>query len=373
MPIKPTPIDKESEKQAKNPSAKRTQTGDPKEAEEQESVFIPEDPKYDFDDMILPEAVKDRLLDAADYAKNSVIVYETWGLGKTHKQSRGLGINLYGAPGTGKTMAAHAIAKYLGRKILVVNYADIESKYVGETPKNIRKAFEAAKASDSIIFFDEADAILSKRVTNMTNATDVSVNQTRSVMLVLMNDYRDFIIFATNFIRNFDAAFMRRIAKHVEFTLPDLECRKKLWRRYIPYEMPNDLDIDEIAEKYEEVSGSDISTAVLNAAFKAARLQEPVVLKKYFFEAMDDIVKSRDTNRGYSIERKQVSKEYVKDQLGYLPETKGQKAAEKRTGRDGGNDEKQKGKRRKKSAFRTMTRKSYGAGKGRTLSPSDRK
>lgn len=100
----------------------------------------------------------------ATYAENSEKVFEKWGFKNTHKFSRRIGINLYGAPGTGKTMAAHAIAKNLGRKILIVNYADIESKFVGETPKNIRKVFEVAQKSNSILFFDEADAI-SKMIT----------------------------------------------------------------------------------------------------------------------------------------------------------------------------------------------------------------
>lgn len=276
-----------------------------------DNIFMPEVPKYDFMDLILPDLVREKLLDAADYAKNSCIVFDQWGLEKTHKYNRGLGINLYGPPGTGKTMAAHAIAGYLSRKILVVNYADIESKFVGETPKNIRHAFEVAKETHSIIFFDEADAILSRRVTNMSSAADVNVNQTRSVMLMIMNEYQDFIIFATNFIRNFDPAFMRRIAKHVRFELPDLECRRKLWRQYIPTQMPNNVDIDEIAEKYQGISGSDISTAVLNAAFKTARLKEKAVDKKYVFEAVEDIIKSKEANRGYTVETKPVLKEYV--------------------------------------------------------------
>ena len=281
-----------------------------------EIIFVPEEPKYSLDDIILPNNVKEQILDIADYAKNSKIVYEQWGLEKTHKYSKRIGINLYGAPGTGKTMAAHALAKkYLGRKILIVNYADIESKYVGETPKNIRKVFEVAKETNSILFFDEADAILSKRVTNMTGATDVSVNQTRSVMLMIMNDYQDFIIFATNFIENFDPAFMRRISMHVKFELPDFECRQKLWKLYIPDTMPNNIDIDEIAEKYEGLSGSDISNAVLMGAFKAARQHDSSVDKKYVFEMVEGILASKRANQGASMKSKIVSEEYVKQEL----------------------------------------------------------
>ena len=252
-----------------------------------EEIFIPEEPKWSLDEIILPDDVKNQILDVATYADNSHRVFELWGFKKTHKFSRRIGINLYGAPGTGKTMAAHAIAKNLGRKILIVNYADIESKFVGETPKNIRKAFEAAQKSNSILFFDEADAILSKRVTNMTQAVDVSVNQTRSVMLMLMNEYQDFIIFATNFIENFDAAFMRRISMHIKFSLPDEACRKRLWRMYTPLEVPNNLDFDELAKKFNGISGSDISNAILNAAFKAARLKVDELDKNLVFEAVE--------------------------------------------------------------------------------------
>ena len=284
-----------------------------------EEVFIPEEPKYTLDDIILSDAVKAQILDVATYAENSYRVFELWGFKYTHKYSRRIGVNLYGAPGTGKTMAAHAIAKNLGRKILVVNYADIESKFVGETPKNIRKAFEAAKKSNSILFFDEADAILSKRVTNMTQAVDVSVNQTRSVMLMLMNEFQDFIIFATNFISNFDPAFMRRISIHVKFELPDEDCRKKLWAMYIPKELPNNIDVDEIAKKFDGLSGSDISNAMLNAAFKAARLRQNELDKNLVFEAVENILASKAANENnqvkVSVEKRKVSEEYVKQQV----------------------------------------------------------
>ena len=301
-------------KRVKNSSEESEQKEPAKKSKENSIEFFPEDPKYSFEEVILPQSVKEKILDVANYAENSKKVFEEWGLQKVYKQSKRIGINLYGAPGTGKTMAAHAIAKYLGRKILIVNYADIESKYVGETPKNIRRAFESAKNSNSILFFDEADAILSKRVTGMQSAHDVSVNQTRSVMLMLMNDYQDFVIFATNFIENFDPAFMRRISTHIEFQLPDLECRKKLWQHYILPTMPNNIDIDELAEKYEGISGSDISNAVLMAAFKAARQNADLVDKKFVFEAIEESLASKNANVGVTVTKKIVSDEYVKEQ-----------------------------------------------------------
>ena len=296
---------------------KKTEKAEEKPPEE---TFVPEEPKFTFDDIILPDRVREQIMNAADYAENSKVVFEDWGLSETHKFSKRIGINLYGAPGTGKTMAAHAIAKHLGRKIIIVNYADIESKYVGETPKNIRRVFEAGKHTNSIIFFDEADAILSRRVTNMTQAVDVSVNQTRSVMLMLMNEYQDFIIFATNFIENFDPAFMRRISVHVKFELPDYVCRVQLWKKYIPRKMPTDLIPTEIAQKYEGISGSDISNAVLNAAFRAARRRESKVPKEYFYDAVEEIIASRRANEsgGETVTKRIVSKEYYDQQVSKL-------------------------------------------------------
>ena len=280
----------------------------------EEKIANPEEPKYSLDDIIMPERVKEEILDVVAYEENAHLVFEIWGFKKTHFKAKRIGINLYGEPGTGKTMAAHAIAKELGRKILIVNYADIESKYVGETPKNIRKVFEAAKETKSIIFFDEADAILSKRVTNMTQAVDVSVNQTRSVMLMQMNEYEDYIIFATNFIENYDPAFMRRIAVHIKFELPDYLSRVKLWRKYIPEEVPNNIEVERLAERYEEVSGSDIANAMLNAAFKAARQNATMLSEKYVEEAIEAIIRSKEANK--KVTTREITEEEYKRKSG---------------------------------------------------------
>lgn len=140
----------------------------------------------------------------------------------------------------------------------------------------------------------------------MSSSTDVSVNQTRSVLLTLLNDYEGMVIFATNFISNYDPAFMRRIQYHIRFDLPDEQLREKLWRMYIPQEMPTDLHISEISQKYDGISGSDISNAVLKAALKAAKNQETFVKQTNFEEAVEEIIKSKRANRDIKITKSEI-------------------------------------------------------------------
>lgn len=256
-------------------------------------------PKFSFDDLILPDNVLDELKTVVESPRYWDTVFRQWDLRSVMKDRENLFVNLYGDPGTGKTMAAHAIAREMDKDILCVNYAEIESKYVGETGKNLIALFDFAKDKDVVLFFDEADALLSKRVTNMNNATDVSVNQTRSVLLTLLNDYRGMVIFATNFVSNYDPAFMRRIQYHIKFTLPDEALRERLWRRYIPAKMPTNIDFAEISQKYERISGSDISNAVLKAALRAAKNNEEIVRHDYFCDAVQAIIDSKNANSGY--------------------------------------------------------------------------
>lgn len=282
------------------------------------TLFQPEEPKYGFDDIILNKSVYNAIQDVLVLYEKRDLLFNQWGLGERQKNQNRAGINLYGYSGTGKSMAAHAIAKQLNRKILTVDYSQIESKYVGETSKNLVAMFNYAKETGAVIFFDEADALLSRRVTNMSNSTDVSVNQTRSVLLVLINEYDDLILFASNFISNYDPAFLRRILAHVKFELPDEENRFKLWRMYIPLSMPTDVDINKLAKKYSGITGSNISSAVLNASLRAARLNEASVKHSYFEEAIESIIKSKSDNDGMEevTSRRTVSEDYVKSQFG---------------------------------------------------------
>ena len=275
-------------------------------------------PKFTLKDIILPQATSSGLEDYIYFIKVQDQIFNNWGLGETHKFSKQLAVNLYGEPGTGKTMAAHVIASELNKPLISVNYSEIESKYVGETAKNITKLFLLAKEQDAILFFDEADAILSKRVTNMSSATDVSVNQTRSVLLSLMNDHEGIIIFTTNFIENYDAAFMRRILSHIKFVLPESYQRKCLWEKYIPSKLPvKDLNILELVSRSNGLSGSEISNCVLKSAIKAARLEVPKIEMDYFYSSILEVLNSKRENASKTyIDETFVEEDYVVSQIG---------------------------------------------------------
>lgn len=145
----------------------------------------------------------------------------------------------------------------------------------------------------------------------MTSATDVSVNQTRSVLLNLLNQYQGVILFATNFIQNFDAAFLRRIKYHIQFHLPDEALREQLWRTCIPSKMPCQVDYSHLAKAFPGISGSDIANAVFSAAVGAARDRERVIPQSRFEEAVQRCLDVKKANAG---EQLVVSKRIVSEE-----------------------------------------------------------
>src|SRR5438552_9170551 len=122
-------------------------------------------PQRTFADVILPLETRRSLEDAIAQVRNHSLIFTRWGLGERHTTGLGLAFNFAGPPGTGKTICAEAIANSLGMKLLVVNYAEVESMWMGETAKNIVSAFRSAADQRAVLFFDEADAIAGRRST----------------------------------------------------------------------------------------------------------------------------------------------------------------------------------------------------------------
>ena len=130
------------------------------------------------------EKVREQIKTAIAAVRYKKKMSEEWGMSEYFTENRAVILNFYGKSGTGKSMTAEAIAKELGKKVYHINYSELESKYVGETPKNIRKAFANAARDDAVLIFDEADSFLGKRLTSVTQSADYGVNITRSVLLM---------------------------------------------------------------------------------------------------------------------------------------------------------------------------------------------
>lgn len=234
--------------------------------------FEPRKPRRSFQNLILSKDVRKQIDVLLSRIRNHDLLYNQWGLAKIDPYGQNKCVNFFGPPGTGKTMCAEALADALGKDLIEVNYAEIESKYVGETPKNITAAFKAAETKDALLFFDEADSILGRRMTNITQSADQAVNVSRATMLKQLDNYAGVVVFATNLARNFDGAFVRRILMHIEVPLPDEEGRDALWRLMLMPSMPGAaaLDFAGLTKMSVGFSGGDIKNAVVTAAAMAA-------------------------------------------------------------------------------------------------------
>jgi SpoVK/Ycf46/Vps4 family AAA+-type ATPase len=223
-------------------------------------------------DVVLPPQTRRTLEQALAEVRNHNLIFQHWGLGERHSTGRGLAFNFAGPPGTGKTICAEALAHELGRKLLLVDYAEAESMWIGETPKNIVATFRAAAEQNAVLFFDEADAIASKRSTGQATRYERESNLTVNVLLRELESFNGIVIFATNLAANFDPAFERRIRTHVLFEMPGVEERERIWKLQIhPRKTPlgPDVNFRALAEIYA-MSGGDIKNAVIKAAAAAA-------------------------------------------------------------------------------------------------------
>ena len=239
-------------------------------------------PRRTFDDVILSPVTRRALEIALAQVTQHDLIFEGWGLGERHSTGLGLAFNFAGPPGTGKTICAEAIAQSLGRQLLVVRYAELESMWMGETSKNVAAIFRTAREEQAVLFFDEADAIATRRSTSVDSGAQRESNSVVNVLLQELERYTGVVIFATNLAANFDPAFERRIRTHVLFELPGETERVQIWKVQLhPSRTPlaADVDFDALARHYE-VSGGDIQNAVLKAALAAAAEPIPDPAKK---------------------------------------------------------------------------------------------
>jgi ATP-dependent 26S proteasome regulatory subunit len=234
------------------------------------------DPHYRWNDLVLPESSLEQLHELCQRVVHQHQVLQVWGFGAWLSRGKGVNALFSGPAGTGKTMAAEVVAAELGLDLFRVELAGVVSKYIGETEKNLDRIFEAASATDGIVFFDEADALFGKR-SEVRDSHDRYANIEISYLLQKMEEYEGVAILSTNLRGNLDQAFVRRLAFTVHFPFPDEQSRRAIWQRAWPRETPlgADLDLDFLAGQFL-LSGGNIKNVALAAAFLAAGAGEAV-------------------------------------------------------------------------------------------------
>jgi SpoVK/Ycf46/Vps4 family AAA+-type ATPase len=254
------------------------------------------EPRRTFDDVVLPPTTLRALNHALALVRKHDLIFHQWGLAERHSTGLGLAFHFAGPPGTGKTICAEALAYALDKRLLVVRYSELESRWVGQTAKHVASVFRAAERQDAVLFFDEADAIAGRRFTAVTAAYEREANAVVSVLLSELERFPGVVIFATNLAANMDPAFERRIRTHILFEMPNVEERERIWRvqlhaRKTP--LADDVDFRALAEAYPR-SGGDIKNAVLKAAQIATTETGPDAAKRihqrHFVQGMEEVV-----------------------------------------------------------------------------------
>jgi hypothetical protein len=228
------------------------------------------EPAFDLADVVLPADRARQLNEIVDSVRLAPKVLDGWGFREKLPYGKGVTALFHGASGTGKTMAAHGIAKALGIQILRIDLSRVVNKYIGETEKNIDRVFVDAYRSGAAVLIDEADALLGKR-SEVKDAHDRYANIEVAYLLQRMEAFDGMAILTTNMRQNLDAAFLRRLRFIVDFPRPDADAREKIWRRCLP---PDSHVVDgagfrQLARRIE-LTGGHIRQITVRAAFAAA-------------------------------------------------------------------------------------------------------
>jgi SpoVK/Ycf46/Vps4 family AAA+-type ATPase len=229
------------------------------------------DPKYQWDDLVLPEDRVRQLRSVVSRVRYRSVVHREWGFGRKLSRAKGLSVLFTGPTGCGKTMAAEVLANELSLRFFQIDLSTVMSKYIGDTERHLSIIFEEAEVSLCLLFIDECDALLGKR-TEVKDAHDRYANIEVNYLLQRIEQYQGLCVLATNFQKNLDEAFLRRLHHVVEFPFPDEKARERIWRQHFPEEAPRapDLDFKFLASQFK-IAGGHIRNVVVEAAFLAAQ------------------------------------------------------------------------------------------------------
>lgn len=233
------------------------------------SSFVAIEPEWTLDQIVFPEKLKEQIVDIISFCKHKEQIINDWELYKFMKGKGCIGINLWGIPGTGKSIAAEAIASALGMKLIQASYSSLMDSLQGNTEKNLSALFDTAVEENCVILFDEADGLLSARKTNGSNSE--SSNLIKSHLLNILDRSTAIVVFTTNFFKSYDRAFVRRILWNIEVPAPGVSELTKIWQLHLGKNVPKDISYEELAEltiqlaeaQSQKITGGDVRKLTL--------------------------------------------------------------------------------------------------------------
>jgi hypothetical protein len=236
-------------------------------------------PRKTVADLVLPEAQMNQITEISSAFRAWPRIAEAWGFARRSAHG-GVKALFTGEPGTGKTMSAEIVTGLLGLELLKVDLAQVVSKWVGETEKNMEEAFRQAEDSHAVLLFDEADALFGKRG-DVRHGTDRYANLEVGYLLQRLEASDGLIILTSNLKENIDPAFTRRFHFVVHFPRPGAPERRRLWQLVFPPEAPLDgsVDLDVLARL--DMTGAGISAAARTAALSAADTSSPTITMRH--------------------------------------------------------------------------------------------
>ena len=236
--------------------------------------LVQPEPRHDLDKMILHPEVKTDIYAGLRALEIRADLDRIWNLSSIQPQQGRCILNFYGPPGTGKTRAALGIAMRLSKPLYQVDYSAVISKYLGDTAKHIKAAFAAARDHGAVLFFDEADSLLSKRVSTGESCS-TSINQNRNCLMQELDRFDGVVIVTTNLFKNYDPALLRRIQRHIKFRIPDASMRRELFALHLPNPDRVEADYAVLAELSKGLSGGDILNICINAIYAGSTDPNP--------------------------------------------------------------------------------------------------
>lgn len=260
---------------------------------------------YTFDKVVVTTEVKKAIKQGLAKIKMQGFLNDKWNLKSVDENNNRSILNFYGPPGTGKTLSAKTVAQTLSQRLLQVDYSQVESKWVGETGKNIQKVFKLAAQHNAVILFDEADSLVSKRSQNGMEPN--YVNENRNIFMQELDKFQGVVILTTNLFQNYDEALLRRVSQHIKFDLPNEEQKITLYKSHIPVEvtLASELDYSKLAKLSRNFSGGDIKNVTQESmvqacieAEEAGDITKAALSQKHLEDEIAKVLKAKETHSG---------------------------------------------------------------------------